>query len=356
MNTVFWYLFRSFLTRFVFLLIMIGAVLQLLDLLANTSDILAGEGNGVGSLYRYVLLRSPQIITTIVPFTVLLAALVVFAAFAQHSEIIVMKASGLSPVAILLPMIVGGSIIGVLHFSFNETVVISSTVDLRVWENQGYAANASFEESSSAVWMDDGQASVRAKTVSDNGARLSEVSIMRYDEVGNVASLLTADAAQWESGQWTLLNAELWAAEDNTIQAFERLQWDSDATPEQFLFLAVRPDEVSFRQLRAHVAELEAKGAPVDYFKTWLHQKVSGPMGALIMPLFATLVGFGIYRGGGLTLRFIAGLGLGFGFFVVVNLMIALGTYGAVPPIVAAWFPALLFFSIGTGLIIYREA
>lgn len=356
MNTVFKYLFKSFMFRFVFLLIMLGAVLQLLDLLANTGDILAGEGNGIASLYRYALLRSPQIITTIVPFTVLLSALISFAGLAQHSEIIVMKASGISPLRILSPLMIGGAIIGLLHFAFNETIVISSTAKLRVWENQDYAANATFEESSSGVWMDDVDSSIRANSVSDNGAQLAGVRIIYYNDIGNVTSLLTADFANWANGDWTLSKAELWSAEDNSLRKFDRLEFETDATPEQFLFLAVRPDEVSFNQLRSHVGALEEKGAPVDYFETWLHQKISGPLGALIMPLFATLVGFGLYRGGGLMLRFVAGLGMGFVFFVVVNLMVALGTYGTVPPIVAAWFPILLFLSIGTGLILYREA
>ena len=86
-----------------------------------------------------------------------------------------------------------------------------------------------------------------------------------------------------------------------------------------------------------------------------LYQKFVSPLSTLLMPLLAGLAAFGLHRGGNLFMRIAVTLFLGFGFFVVNNLFIALGQYGAVPPIVAAWVPFLLFGLAGVSFILLTE-
>jgi lipopolysaccharide export system permease protein len=86
-----------------------------------------------------------------------------------------------------------------------------------------------------------------------------------------------------------------------------------------------------------------------------LHQKFVTPLSTLLMPLLAGLAAFGLHRGGNLFGRILITLSMGFGFFVVNNLFIALGQYGAVPPIIAAWLPFLLFGLAGISFILLTE-
>ena len=73
------------------------------------------------------------------------------------------------------------------------------------------------------------------------------------------------------------------------------------------------------------------------------------------MPLLAGLAAFGLHRGGNLFGRILLTLALGFSYFVINNLFVALGQYGAVPAIVAGWLPFLLFGLAGISFILLTE-
>ena len=81
-------------------------VLQFLDALSESGNILAHAGNGQAEVWRYVSLRTPQIIARFLPYSVLLGAIITYSTLNQNSEVIALKASGLSAHQVLAPMIV----------------------------------------------------------------------------------------------------------------------------------------------------------------------------------------------------------------------------------------------------------
>src|SRR5690606_10184692 len=98
------YLVRLFLTRTLAVLARLVLVLMRLGLLGESGKILAVPGNGEADLWRYVTLRVPLLIQRFLPFSALLGALITFTALNQHSEVIAMKAAGLSAHQILAPL------------------------------------------------------------------------------------------------------------------------------------------------------------------------------------------------------------------------------------------------------------
>ena len=70
------------------------------------------------------------------------------------------------------------------------------------------------------------------------------------------------------------------------------------------------------------------------------------------MPLLAAVAAFGLARSGQVLLRAAAGMALGFAYFVVDNLSLALGNVGAYPAWLAAWAPFVLFLLIGEAVLV----
>ena len=100
------YTVKLFLTRSLAVLVMLVLVLMALDLLGESGKILRVPGNTDADLWRYVSLRLPLLISRFMPFSVLLGTLIAFAGLNQHSEVIAMKAAGISAHQILAPLIV----------------------------------------------------------------------------------------------------------------------------------------------------------------------------------------------------------------------------------------------------------
>src|SRR4030095_13383496 len=100
------YAAKLFLTRSVAVLLALVLVLMTLDLLGESGKILRVPGNGDAELWRYVSLRIPQLISRFLPFAVLLGTLITLATLNQNSEVVSMKAAGISAHQIIAPLIV----------------------------------------------------------------------------------------------------------------------------------------------------------------------------------------------------------------------------------------------------------
>ena len=128
------YLAKLFLVRILAVLAMLVLVLMMLDLLSTSGEILAVPGNGQGELLTYAGLRIPQLIQRFLPYSVLLATLITLVTLNQNSEVIAMKAAGLSAHQVLAPLLLTALVMGAVSFIFNERVVTRSTATLKAWD------------------------------------------------------------------------------------------------------------------------------------------------------------------------------------------------------------------------------
>jgi len=113
------YLARLFVTRIIGVLLVLVLVLQMLDLLSESGKILGYAGNGEGQLWSYMSLRTPQLIARFLPYSVLLATIVTLATLNQNSEVISMKAAGLSAHQVLAPLLLSALVVSAISFTFN---------------------------------------------------------------------------------------------------------------------------------------------------------------------------------------------------------------------------------------------
>jgi lipopolysaccharide export system permease protein len=355
-HVLFVYLARAYFWRYAMLLIGITVVLQSLDLLANSDDILAPHGAGIDSILKYTSLRIPQILSLLAPFIGLLASLITFATLNQHSEVTIMKAAGLSAFHIIAPLVFVSGFVAVGHFAMNETILVNANNELAYWQDNNYALQLPERpENATNVWATDGDAYVGVRGVTKSGTILDDVTIYHTNKDGALTEMTTAKFAAYVNNAWTLFDVTDFTVADHSQQTSSIEAWNTTLPPDRFLALSVEPDKVSFLTLVSTVNELKEEGHGVTLLTAWIYQKIANPLSILLMPLLGSLVGFGIYRSGHLFIRFIGGLALGFSYFVGDNLMLALGQFGTVPPLLAVWSPFILFLFLGLGIVIYTE-
>src|SRR5207248_2818790 len=159
------YMVRLFLTRSLAVLVALVLILMTLDLLGESGKILAIPGNGDAELWRYVSLRIPMLISRFLPFSVLLGTLIAFVGLNQNSEVVAMKAAGLSAHQILAPLVVASIAIAGLLFAFNEGVVVNSTRRVTAWSDNDYKPVPPQSGIVGDVWLLAGDDLIRAGTV-----------------------------------------------------------------------------------------------------------------------------------------------------------------------------------------------
>ena len=351
------YLARLFLTRSAAVLVALVGILMILDLLGKSGDILAYPGNGDTQLWQYVGLRLPQLVARFLPFAVLLGTLITFAGLNQHSEIISMKAAGISAHQIVAPLILVSMLIAAVHFTFNERIVTRATATLAAWDDADFGPIPPETGVQTNVSLTHGADLIFVSRVSGRGAgvRLAGVTIYRR-EGGTLRQILTAaNGAPAPGGGWMLREATLFTVDSGALQRMGAVHVGRDITPNEFTLARVNPEEQDFWRLRRSIAELDAAGRPTATLSSNLWHKIAGPMSTVLMPLLAAVAAFGLARSGALMVRAVIGMALGFAYFVADNFAIAMGNLGAYPPFLAAWGPFLLFLLVGEAVLIRTE-
>lgn len=356
-RTLAWYMARNFLVKTLAVLAALVFVLQTLDLLGESGTILAYPGNGQHQLWHYVALRVPQIVARFLPFSVLLGTLITLVTLNQNSEVIAMKAGGVSAHQILAPLVLASMGIAGLSFVFNERMVTRATATLNAWQDVDYGPVPKSIANPANVWVRDGDDIVHADLVSGTGTAVKLTGVTVYDrDGGELRRVFKAPSAALKpGGGWTAVGTTMFDVVSGNELKVARYQFGAHVTAEQFTLASVSADERSLTDLGTAVDELESAGRPTGPLETGWWHKLSGPLSSVLMPLLAGVAAFGLARSGQLFVRAIIGMALGFAYFVADNFAVAMGNLGAYPPFLAAWAPFLLFLLIGETVLIRTE-
>ena len=350
------YVGRLFLIRSFSILFALVLILQTLDLLGESGKILAVAGNSDSDVWRYVGMRLPQIIETFLPFSVLLGTILTLITLNQNSEVVAMKASGMSAHQVLAPLFLAALLVAGISFAFNERIVTRSTAALSAWQKVEYKRVPPDNGVRSNIWVRDGDDLINAATVETGGPAIVLRGVTIYERTGGVlSSMLSAPTARAVEGGWELTDAKRFLRRSGTVEPLGTIIAARDVRPDQFTLAQVDGDQLPFLQLQSAIADLEAAGRPVDALKGVLWHKISGPLSAILMPLLGAVAAFGLARSGKLFIRAILGMGLGFAYFVADNFALAMGDLGAYSPFLAAWGPFILFALIGEMILIRTE-
>ena len=351
------YLAKLFIVRIFAVLVMLVLVLMMLDLLSNSGDILAVEGNGQGELWTYVSLRVPQLVARFLPYSVLLATLITLVTLNQNSEVVAMKAAGLSAHQVLAPLLLSAMAIAVISFAFNERVVTRANAALKAWEASDYGAIPEAADARTNIYLTDGSEVISAASLTGNGTGtvMHDVTWYRRGDNDLIMEQAKAQRATYAAPGWRLDNATIFNVETASERRAASITVAQDITLQQIELESVDPDAQGFFELWNSIQAYEEAGRRTSELRgKWWH-KLSGPLSSLLMPLLGAVAAFGLARSGQVFIRALIGMALGFAYFVVDNMALAMGNFGGYPPLLAAWAPFFLFLLIGETVLVRTE-
>lgn len=354
------YLARLFVVRIFAVLVMLVLVLLMLDLLSASGDILASPGNGQAEILQYAGLRAPQLVSRFLPYSVLLATLITLVTLNQNSEVVAMKAAGLSAHQVLAPLLLTSALVAAISFGFNERIVTRANSALDAWQAVDYGPLPKAENSDgmrSNLYLIDGGNIFTAATLSGSGNGIVMTGVTWYARApgGIIREQVRAPRATYAAPGWRLENAVRFDVAGAVTERLPAVVVGKGLSPERIMLQSVDVDGQSFWELKQSIDAYEAAGRNTDEMRAkWWH-RLAGPLSALLMPLLGSVAAFGLARSGQLFVRAIIGMALGFAYFVVDNAALAMGSFGGYPPLLAAWAPFLLFLLLGETVLIRTE-
>ena len=356
---------RYVLVRTLLAVIMALAVISTIILLSNFVELSRTVGVRAKEvsapvIFGLALLESPTVIVMLLPFAFLFGVLGAFVNLNRRSELIAMRAAGVSAWRFIFPAAGAAIIIGVITVIALNPIASAMSDQFQQLETklmQGY-----LDDAPKAIWIRQGdkrhQIIIHAKSNQAPGIDLKDVALFIYDldPDGSLRFSRRVDAqeARLEHKLWVLTDARegLPGQQGQTVKV---LTYPSTLNARNALERFSSPTAIPFWELPGMIKRTETAGFSATAYHLQLQQLLATPLMFAAMSILAAAFSLRLLRLGGLAGLAGSGVALGFVFFFMNQLCNALGKGDVIPAFVAAWTPPLLALLAGLTLLCYTE-
>jgi lipopolysaccharide export system permease protein len=343
-------------------LAVIGSVILLIDFV-EVSRTVGGRGDaGFPRLLWLTLLKAPSTVLTLLPFAFLFGTLAAFVGLNRRSELIAMRAAGVSAWRFILPATGAAFIVGAV------TIAALNPLAAMLGAQFEQSRDAVLEEFQTSTpkdtWLRQGddasQVVIRARSHDqvEGTVRLKDVSmfIYRVNAGGGLefSRRIEADEARLMPGYWQLKGVREAAPGAGSVRS-ETLSIPSSLDEQAAIERFTTPEAIAFWRLPATIRGTESAGFSALPYRLRLHQLLATPILFAAMSLLAAAFSLRLMRLGGLAALAGSGVALGFVFFFFNQFCGALGKAEIVPAFAAAWAPPVLALLSGLTLLCYTE-
>lgn len=340
------------------------AIVAALVMLIDFVEISRGVGSDVDlsalRILGLMLLKSPAVIVQLLPFVFLFGTLAAFVGLNRRSELIAMRAAGVSAWRFVLPAAGAAFVIGVL--TVTVLAPIASSADGLFQRERQRLSGSVLGGDGQAIWLREGdenrQTVIRAERQDRASGRLLGVTFFIYttdpDGRRTVSERIQAASATLSAGKWRLLDA-VGAQPGERQVRYATLDLLSSLADEEAFERFARPQSTPFWSLPAQITRIEEAGFSSTAYRLRLQQQLAIPLMFAAMSILVAAFSLRLMRLGDLARTIASAVVLGFAFFFVNQASAAFGSAQVIPPILAAWLPPVLTALAAFTLLFYNE-
>jgi lipopolysaccharide export system permease protein len=341
-------------------LIAVLASILLIDLVEQMRTVGTRSELSLLEALRLTLLKTPMLIEQTLPFVVLAGSMMAIVGLNRSSELVAMRAAGVSAWRFLAPAALAGIVLGLF------TITVLNPIGAHLFqsfetERSDALSDRAVGEANAGVWIrqgdPDGQVVIHADTVDASGSTLQGATFMFFGVRDNALRFerrILAERAELRPGFWQLTNlVEATPGGRPVRHSHLAIPTTLDAT--EMIDRFVSPASLSFWALPGFIGEARAAGfAPTRYELKW-QSLLAYPL------LLATMAGLGaafslqLQRLGNLARWGAAGVGIGLFLFFYSQLAGAFAMTQTVPAVVAAWSAPFAGMFIALAMVAFLE-
>lgn len=349
------YIISKFLTAFFFTVVMLVSVICVIDYTEKNDDFIHHNLTFAYVFTHYYIYLFPYFANLLSPITIFLAVVFVTARLAARTEIVAMLASGMSFGRLLVPYLMGATVIGVFTFGLVGWVIPKGTK--RIVEFESVVVQETWHFEGRNVHMKIGPRSyVYLESYNSTNNTGYHFALETID--GTVLRRrLTADNISWDSTRqaWKFspqLVRSFRGPQDEVLQSLPARDTTLNLFPKDFASTYRLAETLTSPQLDALIQNKILRGADdTAQYLSVKFERYAYPFDILILTFIGVVLSARKSRGG-VGGQIALGFVLAFVFIIFVMLSRNLAQVGSMPPLLAAWFPGLVF--TGIGLALYR--
>jgi len=367
------YTARQYLSVFVISLFSLLGIFYISTFMDLAEKLFRGTAT-TGLLLRYFYFQTPQFIYYVIPMSALVSTLVTVGLMTKNSELVVMKACGISVYRAAVPLMAFALLASLTLFGLQEEVLARSNREATRLNAiiRGYATQNVGVLDRRWIVAENGDiyhfdffdprtnrfTRLSTYRLEDGAWRLGALTFARDVELVRDGGTDGERQAAWDARDgWT---RELTAARKKTAKspAAARMTYEPFAEkrialepPSYFKSEEPDPDAMTYWQLKAYVEQLNVSGFNAVKSMVQLQRKVAFPFVTVIMTMLAVPFAVTTGRRGALY-----GIGVGIVvaivYWITMSVFAAVGAGGWIAPTLAAWAPNILFGAVALYMVL----
>ncbi|MEL6963410.1 MAG: LPS export ABC transporter permease LptG [Pseudomonadota bacterium] len=341
-------------------LLALGVVAVIVDLI----ELLRRAGSRPEATFAVVFtmawLHLPFFLQQLLPFSVLFGTMFSFQRLTRSHELVAARATGVSVWQFLTPALAVAVGIGVFTVTVFNPIGSVLVAKYETMERIYFSYRASMVAvSQGGLWLrqptdEGGELLLHARQMQRDPPTLKSVIVFFYDDRELFSARADADVARLKPGNWVLIDP-IYSNPEGDSEVLATLNIPTDLTPDRIKDSFEAPETTSFWDLPGFIEQLEAVGFSATEHRLYWHRLLSLPSLLAAMLLIGVTFSLRLVRRGGTGILVAGGLITGFAFYILSDVIFALGLSGRLPPTLAAWTPAGIAILLGVTTLLHLE-
>jgi lipopolysaccharide export system permease protein len=353
------YVGRQFLVWWFSVVVGITALIAMIDTVENLRRTASATEITLAGVIVMTAFKLPHLAQEAIPFTILFGGMMAFWRLNRHNEFVVARSAGISAWQFLLPILLLSIVIGVVKITIYSPFASAMMLryeQLETRRDKGKSSLAAI--SGEGLWLRqktrDGHYILHAAAINPSTMIIEKVIVFRFAGGNRFTSRLDSDRAILQNKTWLLESVRL-TGPNVPLQRRAVMQIPTDLTSENIQDSFAKPETMSFWALPGFIDVLEKAGFSGLRHRIYWYSLIADPFLLCAMALFAAAFTLQPQRRSGATIVIAVGVAAGFLIYFASDVVYALGLSARLPPLLAAWSPAIIGCLLGTGILFHME-
>lgn len=331
------------------ILMLIG--LQIFILFVDQMNDLGRADYGILQAAFFVLLQMPYQVYLFFPMASLLGCLIGLGIMANHSELVVMRASGMSIMQITLAVLKASLLLIVLITVLGETLIPYLSHYAIDYKTTAVSGGQTIR-TAKGFWLRNGNDFISVgKILPEN--RLKNIYQFRFDDNHHLQIARFIREAKYTEKGWFAYDVQQteFLNDKTKAETFASQPWNVPIKPKILMISSISPDEMTLRELHRYIREQKRSQQNVQNYQFDFLQRLMQPLTTMVMMILAIPFIFGPLRSSTMGSKLLVGAAVGFGFHILNRFFGPMSTVFQFPPELAAIGPTFIFAMLGIYLM-----
>jgi lipopolysaccharide export system permease protein len=346
------YIFRIVLGYTALVMLVLLALGALFLFIGQQDDIGTGDYTAAQAML-FVVLNLPSYLFQLLPVAALIGAMLGLGNLARGSELVAMRAAGVTTLRFGTWLAAAGLTLAVLMVGLGEFV--APPLEKYARQLKVFSKHSEFSFAGNrGAWLRDGDTIISVQQQSA-GSTYGGVQVFRFDGHRRLLSVGRAESASVDSGnQWRLEGfLETRFRDGGADVGSEPLFPLRSTLSADLLGLAVvEPEALGLRDLRAYIAHLKRNDLDATSFEIALSSRLARVVALVLVVVLALPFALGPMRSSGQGARAVIGILIGAAFVLLSQTLESSGQLFDLPPAVVGWGPTVLLALLTAVLVV----